>query len=364
MSKLFTSRWGFGLGAAAGAAVLALCLFVATPRAQAKAAEVLARGAKAVAKLTSVHLTGQLRTLPADNFGMIAPDGPFFPIELWKQSEPGLKWRVEKPDRVAVMDGQSTVLFIKPVNSALKVAQATVGAFDTGWLYNLANLSQTITTELKNATAQGWKVSLDERNGADGRPKSIVTLITRSGLPEDDYLKNAFMDSADTRRVYRFDAQSELLEAVQVFVTRPAGEVEIFELTRIEYNQPIDANLWTLQLPADVTWMQPSENLAKLPDNEKYAAMTPQQAARAFFEACGRNDWVEAGKFTDIDKTVKAIYGGVTIVNLGEPFKSKSGFPGCFVPYEVKLRTGSVKKYNLAVRNDNAAGRWQVDGGY
>ena len=59
-------------------------------------------------------------------------------------------------------------------------------------------------------------------------------------MPENDYGKNSFFDNADTRRVYRFDAQTELLEAVQIYLVRPSGEVLIFDLDQIDYNQPID----------------------------------------------------------------------------------------------------------------------------
>ena len=124
--------------------------------------------------------------------------------------------------------------------------------------------------------------------------KSVVTIHAKSGIPENDYRKNSFFDNADTRRVYRFDAQTKLLEAVQVYLVRPSGEVLIFDLSQIDYNQPIDPSVWKLELPADVSWSQEPQ---KLPDNEKYASMTAEQAARAFFEACAREDWNEAGKF-------------------------------------------------------------------
>ena len=52
--------------------------------------------------------------------------------------------------------------------------------------------------------------------------------------------KNTFMENADTRRVYRFDAQSKLLESVQMYLVRPSGEVQIFDLSQIDYNQPIE----------------------------------------------------------------------------------------------------------------------------
>src|ERR1051326_7164 len=135
MSKLFKYRWGFGLGAAAGAAAILFIFLVSTPKAQAKAAEVMSKGAQALAKLTSIHLRGQLRSYPQDNFSSINPDGQFYTIELWKQLEPELKWRIEKPQRVVVMDGQSTVMLIKNGDVAVKVPQRTASAFDTGWLH-------------------------------------------------------------------------------------------------------------------------------------------------------------------------------------------------------------------------------------
>jgi hypothetical protein len=91
--------------------------------------------------------------------------------------------------------------------------------------------------------------------------------------------------------------------------------------------------------------------------------MTADQATRAFFEACGRNDWNEAGKFwSPINEESKEYLGGVQIISLGQPFTSKT-YRGQFVPYEIKLSNGETRKHNLAVRNDNPAHRWQVDGG-
>ena len=358
MSKLFT-RWGFGLSATAGAAAVILAILVLSPRTQATAAEVLARGARAVARLTSIHLRGQLRTYPEDNFSYINPDSGFYSIELWKQFEPELKWRIEKPQRVVVMDGQSTVMLIKTGDVAVKVPKRTTSAFDTEWLHRIANLSNTITNELKNALAKGWKLSLNEETGADGRLKSVVTVLARSGLPEDDYVKNAFFENADTRRVYHFDAKSELLESVQIYLTRPSGEVQIFDLSQIDYNPSIDTNVWQLELPADVSWRQLEP--PKLPDNEKYASMTAEQAARAFFEACSRKDWNEAGKFeSPITDRTKEYLGGLEIVSLGESFTSKA-YGGRFVPYEIKL---PAQEFNMRVSNTNSAKRCVVTGMY
>lgn len=360
MSRLLTCRWRFGLGAAA-VAVAVLCLVLATPRAHARAQDVLARGAQAVARLTSIHLRGQLRTLPADNFSMIVPQGQFYPIELWKQFEPELKWRIEKPQRVIVMDGQSTVMLIKPGSTAVKFPERTTSAFDTDWLHRIANLSNTITNELKNAQARGWQLRLDEQRGTDGRPKAIVTVMAKSGVPDNDYCKNTFIEAADTRRVYRFDAQTELLEDVQLFLVQPSGETQLFELSEIDYNPAISPSVWNLELPADVSWGQLPDQLPKLPDNQKYASMTPQQAARAFFEACSRQDWDEVSKFiSPVNDRLKEYLGGLELISLGEPFTSKVA-AATLVPYEIKLRP---QEFFVRVSNTNAAGRYVITGIY
>jgi hypothetical protein len=359
MSLFFKSRWGFGLGAAASAAAVILIIALATPKAQAKAAEVMAKGARAVAKLTSIHLRGQLRTLPADNFGYIDANNDFYRIELWKQFEPELKWRVEKPGRVAVMDGQQTVLYIKPSKVAAKIPQPSPSAFDTDWLQRIADLSNTISNELRHAQAQAWKLGLTEETGADGRLKSVVSVMAKSGLPDDDYCKNKFFENADTRRVYRFDAQTERLEAVQIYLTRSSGEVQIFELNQIDCDQPIDPGVWQLELPSDVSYVQKPQ---KLPDNEKYASMTAEGAARAFFDACAREDWNEVGKFmSPITDQLKEYLGGVEVVSLGQAFTSKA-YPGRLVPYEIKLRP--IMTFHLRLANTNSAKRYVITGVY
>jgi hypothetical protein len=362
MSIVLKHRWGFGLGATATAAAVILATLLTTPKMQAAAAEVMTKGAQAVAKLTSIHFRGQLRTLPADNFSYINADCPFYTIELWEQFEPQLKWRVEKPGRVAVMDGQSTLLFIKP-DEALKLPQPSLSAFDTQWLHEMANLSKTLDSELVAIKAHGWPVTLTHEQGADGKPKSVITVEAKSGLLTGDYLKNKFFGTADTRRVYVFDDQTELLESVKIYVHADLGEKLIFELDQIDYNQPIDPGVFQLQLPANVSW---AGQMQILPDNEKYEAMTSEQAAQALFEACGREDWTEAAKFFNpLTAQEKEGLGGLQLISIGTHFTSAiSLISGAqFVPYEIKLKNGEVKKFNLSLKRDGHAHRWFVDGG-
>jgi hypothetical protein len=63
-----------------------------------------------------------------------------------------------------------------------------------------------------------------------------------------------------------------------------------------------------------------------------------------------------------VNDQFKQFAGGMEVLNLGQSFKSAMG-PSLFVPYKIKLSNGEVKKHNLALRNDNSAHRWIVDGG-
>jgi hypothetical protein len=359
MSRLFKHRWGFGLGTAAAAAAVLAVILLTTPKVQAKALEVMTKGAQAVAKLTSIHLRGQVRTTPQDNFSAIMPDQDFVTIELWKQFEPTVKWRVEKPGRVALMDGQSTMLFIKP-DYACKVAQASSSAFDTQWLHEIANLSQTLESEINSIKARGWPVTLNQQQGADGKAKSVISVEAKSGLGAGDYLHNKFFTTADTRRDYVFDDQSELLESVKVYLHSAAGDQLVFTLDQIDYNTPTDPAVFQLQLPANVSW---AGEMPTLPDNQKYAAMTSEQAARALFDACSREDWTEAAKFINpLPDSLKQYLGGLKVVSIGAHFTS-AGNEAEFVPYEITLKDGQAKKHNLSLKRDESTGRWFYDGG-
>jgi outer membrane lipoprotein-sorting protein len=364
MSLLLKHRWGLGLGATAGAVAVVVAALVTAPKIQAAAFVVMTKGAEAAAKLTTIHIRGQLRTAPNENFSYINPDLDFVTVELWKQFGPELKWRVDKPGRLAVMDGQSTVLYIKTANMGLKVPHSSSSAFDTQWLHEMADVSGTLNNELTAIKAHGWPVTLAREQGADGNTKSVITVEAKSGLPDSDYLKNKFFSTANTRRVYVFDDQSQLLESVKIYLHADSGEKLIFELDQIDYNQPIDPGVFQPQLPANVAWEQ---EMQILPDNEKYAAMTPEQAARAFFEACGREDWNEAAKFWTMtgDTRLRQFLGGLEVINIGNHFTSALTAIGgpLFVPYEIKLKGGYVKKFNLALKKDGKTGRWYVDGG-
>ena len=348
-----------GAMAAAAAMLFIGGLWLAQPAEAQKAAEVLARGAEAVPNPSTVHIVAKVRTLPRDNFSLIGADFGLVPIEVWKQFGERPKWRVEKPGRVVVMDGASTIMLIRP-NRGVKIPRASRSAFDTHWLLGLANVQDLLSRELTGAQAKGWKLKKTEETTAAGKKQLVVTVEAKAGVSDKDYGKNKWYNTSDMRRVYRFDAKTQRLEGFEAHLHQPGGDVLVAVIDRIEYDEPIDPEVFSLKLPKDVNWYKKPQ---RLPDNEKYEKMTPKKAARVFFEACGKKDWKEVEKFySPLNKRFKDYLGGLKIVSLGKPFRSEK-YPGWLIPYEIKLKNGGVKKHNLAIRNDNPAKRYVVDGG-
>jgi hypothetical protein len=328
-----------------------------------KAAEVLAKGAEAAANPKTVHIVAKMRTEPNDNFSGLAPDSEPVLVEIWKQFGEKPKWRVEKPGRVAAMDGASVMMLIRP-NRAIKFSHATESAFDTDWMLGLTKVQDLVSRELRTAQAKGWDLKRTEETTASGEKKLVVTVEAKASVPDNDYVKDAFFDTANTRRVYRFDAKTQRLEGFDAYLHRAGGDVLIWTIERIEYDQPISPAVFTLELPQNVSWYKEPERLS---DNAKYEKMTPKEAAKAFFEACGKEDWKEVEKYwnSSVDDGLKGNLGGVEVVSIGEPFQSAISLLNgdWFVPYEIKLKDGTVKKWNLALRPHKEAKRFIVDGG-
>lgn len=356
--RLIMTRFCVPAGVAA-VLVIGVCLFLGTyPARPASAAEVLAQAVQAESKVRTLHIVANVRTIPHDNFHYIGLDCQMVRHEIWKDFGPPARWRLEKPGRVIVVDDQQLVALIRP-NVAWK---ATGSRGDIGWFGLLLEPDKTLDAERQAAQAHGWSATVTQRTTSDGRAEIVLAVEAKAlATYTNNYLKDSSIADADTRRIYRFDADSKLLKGVQIFVHGQAQDTLVAEVTGIEYDQPIDSAVFSLPLPDDVRWVTQTQ---VLPDNAKYEAMKPDEAARAFFQACADRNWEEVAKFDDtpLDERSKEYLGGMEIIKIGEPFQSGQ-YGGWFVPYEIKLKNGDVRKWNLAIRNDNPAHRYVVDGG-
>ena len=326
----------------------------------ATAAEIIDRGVEATTNLKSIYLKCRMRTLPADNFEYLDLKQELVEVELWKQLGPPLKWRVEKPGRVAVMNGRETLMVIGN-KSGIKLDVAAPAAFDTAWLHRLAAIDGVLSCERSAVSLPGVEVKITRTESPDDSELQTVIVEVETNDQVGDYLKNKFLSTSNTRREYGFDRRTGRLKNARFYCESEGQEVLVLEIVEIQYDPEIEAAKFELQPPEGIAWYQEPQ---ALPDNEKYQKMLPVEVARAFFAACSEREWDEAAKFwpAPLTDSLKEAIGGLEVIKLGEPFQAWP-YGGWFVPYEIRLRDGHVRKWNLALRNDNPAQRFVVDGG-
>jgi outer membrane lipoprotein-sorting protein len=343
-------RWVLRLAIAAAAVVLVILLFAQSG--QSPALNLMAQSAQAMSNLQSVHITARMRTAPRDNFEFIDPNADWVPLEIWKQFGDPPKWRVEKPGRVAVMDGTSSRMLMRPN----EVVEGGTHPGFLEWVGALLETDKIMENELVSARAQLSSARLAEQNG------HYVLAVQRvaQGDFRNDWLLNKAVSSSNHTRVYRFDVASKRLESMQLALNTKAGDVPVFEITGITYNQSFDPKLFTIDLPPNVVRALPPEQMP----TARALPQSPKDAAAMFFDALARQDTDEllavypASAAPPWFKSMASLH----VVSLGEPFQS-GRYAGWFVPYEITMN-GDTKKHNLAVRNDNPAHRWVFDGGF
>lgn len=320
---------------------------------------VLGQAAHAMANLQTVHIKARMRTKPGECFDQIFLGSDFMAIEMWKEFAAPQRWRVEKPDRVVVMDGRESTLWI-PADK-----MAASGTPETGfvqWLRPLMDADSLLDRELRLAQQEGSNLSLTHESGATGADELV--LRTESSAKGDfstsEYARNSSILTSDNLRIYRFDSETKRMIGLQVYVHTPNEDVLVFETTDVRYDELMDPALFALAVPKDANWFTEPQTPGAVPE-----ASTPEDLARVFLEACGAQDWTKALRympFQEVPVGIKKEVGGAQLLSIGKPFQSGL-YPGWFVPYELKLKSGEIRQGNLAVRNDNPAKQFVFDGG-
>ncbi len=326
-----------------------------------QAAEVLSKAAKAAANLQSVFMQAQMRTLPRDNFELIGTEYEFVPIKMWKvfDGSSNSPWRVEKPGRVVVMDGQQSTLWIRPKSAARGGRNSGFVVF----LKRILDVHLVIDEAVMLSQRKGSQSKVFEETDKSGKKRLVVVVDVPAlgDFSQNAYLKNTSIVESDTQRIFRFDAKTLFLEELEIYVKTKNEKTLVFAIESVHCNKAIESAMFNLNLPSDVAWSKAAEAMP----GTKYQTMGPREVARAIFTASANEDWNEFLKFYPRDSLsdgLKKKMARVKLLSLGEPFQSGL-YSGWFVPYEIELSSGHVIKHNLAVRNDNKAKRYIFDGG-
>ncbi|HET6557332.1 MAG TPA: hypothetical protein VFG54_08455 [Prolixibacteraceae bacterium] len=314
---------------------------------------------KATQLIKSMVIKMKVRTMAHDNFALVGTEYKLVDHTIWKSFEAPVRWRVDKGERVVVFDGNSQYLWLPKTEAGLK---AGAKANFAEWFQILLEPENILKKEQEATKAKGSKITMNEKNG-----ELLMTITSKAqGNFINDYCKNKSIEESDNRREYTFDSKTKLLKGLKVFILEGKKETLILEIENIDYNAPIDASLFAINLPSGVEWKEVTQNYT----SETFKNISSKRAAELFFEGMANNNWKQVeetcGFFKNDSEKIKKFkeyFGGLTVIKIGEPFKSGI-YPGDFVPYEIKFKSGETKKHNLAVRNDNPNKVWVVDGGF
>ena len=323
----------------------------------AKAANIFIEGSiQATNLIKSMVINLKIRTVARDNFSLVGTEYDMVEHTIWKLFENPIKWRIDKGERIVVFDGMNQYLWIPIFKEGIK-AGANVNF--TEWLKILLDPESILLKEQSGIKDKDSNITMEEKNG------ELIMNITSNARGNfiNDYFKNKSIEQSDNRREYTFDNQTKLLKGLKIYILNGNKETLILETEKIEYNAPIDPALFTIILPKGTEWKILSNDIK----SETFSNITSKQAAELIFDAMAKNNWDSINEvFQQFNGVIMQIYkkkyGGLKVIKIGETFKSGL-YPGEFVPYEVKLNDGSIKKHKLALRNDNKNKVWVVDGG-
>ena len=309
----------------------------------------------AMSNLKTIYLNLNIRTLVRDNFDLIEMDSDFVKNEIRENFSSPRKWKMEKQGLTVLMDGKNQYKYIKD-DIALK-ADTNYGFVE--WLQILLKPTLIMENEKKFSKENNAKYTIDETGD-----KVVLTVKAKAlGNFKNDYMLNKTILESNNTRIYTFDKETNLLLSLQVYIEKNNKDVLVLDTKEIKYNINIPDETFSIKLPEGMSWtdvktLEPSKS-----DNMKKIAS--EDAAKIFFEGLENNDWdkVKNVYSLPLNNETKAYYGGLKIISIGKAFKSGL-YPGEFVPYEIKLKSGETAKANLAIRNDNKEKLWQVDGGF
>jgi hypothetical protein len=314
---------------------------------------------KATRLIKSMMIKLKVRTVAHDNFALVGTEYDMVDHTIWKSFETPLRWRVDKGERVAVFDGKFQYLWMPKIDEGIK-APANINF--TEWFKILLEPEKILMKEQNATKIEGSKFTMSEKNG-----ELFMTITSKAqGNFINDYCKNSTIEESDNRREYTFDSNTKLLKGLKVFILEGKKETLILELEKIDYNVPVDSSLFKINLPSGIEWKEYTQNYT----SETFKNISSKRVAELFFEGLSNNDWKLVGEACDFFngssekvRKIKEYFGGLKVIRIGEPFKSGL-YPGEFVPYEIQFKSGEIKKFNLAVRNDNPNKVWIVDGGF
>lgn len=351
-------RWiGILSGALSAAAVIAVALTIGLNTPVRAARNSFSQAISSMEEVQSIRIELRIRTSEAENFDYTNPQDEFVPHTIEAIYKPQLLWRVEKPGRKALYDGHRTYLWFDSLHDGLILpyAPGTIGMLNL-----LIDPSQLLNLELQLTRANNGSRYELHRDAETLR--LTVTSPAQGDFSQSDRQRNTSIIESNTRREYRFDALNGRLLGARVVFLNGDQERTLLEIDRITYDAPLDAAALTA-LPEGINWTDQTRNAP----SSRLTGIDAKEAARLILDAFATWDSSILDEALDsygahAREILKSRYTGATVVKLSDPVRS-GRYPGWFVPCELRMADQTTERIQLALRNDNPAGSWVIDGG-
>ena len=304
-----------------------------------------------------------VRTKPDEPIDYLNPSLDFIPATVKVIYGEPMLWSMEKKDgRNVLCNGDGYVYeWIGGKDGRIGWKKSANGVINGDLA---AFLDPRLLLEAERRTAErnkGTKYQVID----NGELVVVMAMTTAQGdFSESEYTLNTSLAEASTVRVYSFAKSTGELVQMRIDIVVDDKPITVIESESIAYNEPLTASNLS---DKDLSQIEFQSNDIVNAVDSPLVGITADEAAKIILKAM--NEWDTEILNTamhyfkgDVMKIVEDRYRGLEVKSIEKAVKSGL-YPGRFVKCKVVLPNGKKETLTLALRNDNKAKVWLVDGG-
>ena len=358
------SRMGYWLGAISSAAAVIAVAITLTLNSPVYAARKYFSGAiMAASDVKTMVMKLSVRTKPDEPIDYLNPSLDFIPATVKVIYGEPMLWSMEKKDgRNVLCNGDGYVYeWIGGKDGRVGWKKSANGVINGDLA---AFLDPRLLLEAERRTAErnkGTKYQVID----NGELVVVMAMTTAQGdFSESEYTLNTSLAEASTVRVYSFAKSTGELVQMRIDIVVDDKPITVIESESIAYNEPLTASNLS---DKDLSQIEFQSNDIVNAVDSPLVGITADEAAKIILKAMSEWDTEILNTAMhyfkgDVMKIVEDRYRGLEVKSIEKAVKSGL-YPGRFVKCKVVLPNGKKETLTLALRNDNKAKVWLVDGG-
>ena len=358
------SRMGYWLGAISSAAAVIVVAITLTLNSPVYAARKYFSGAiMSASDVKTMVMKLSVRTKPDEPIDYLNPSLNFIPATVKVIYGEPMLWSMEKKGgRNVLCNGDGYVYeWIGGKDGRVGWKKSAKGFVNSELV---AFLDPRLLLEAERRTAERNKGT--KYQVIDNGELVVVTAMTtaQGDFSESEYTLNTSLAEASTIRVYSFAKSTGELVQMRIDIVVEGKPITVIESESISYNEPLTAEALSDKDLSQIDFQSMDIDIAA---SSPLVGITADEAAKIILKAM--NEWDTEILNTamhyfkgDVMKIVEDRYRGLEVKSIEKAVKSGL-YPGRFVKCKVVLPNGKKETLTLALRNDNKAKVWLVDGG-